>query len=91
MFGREGSVGGSEVLVEAALAVEVVFGKVEVVDDGAVVLAVTHQHGGPGLANMCNSLPAVPALSHGFGGETGLILSAMAEDKVTSNDRKLST
>ena len=40
MLGRDGSAGGSEVLVEVALVVVVMLGKFDVLDGGVVVLAM---------------------------------------------------
>ena len=89
MFGRDGRAGGSDELVVAALAVEVVPGNVDVVDEGMPVLAVEHQRGDRIPVEHVPFLPVVPALSHGFGGEAVLISRAMALHEVRFNNRGL--
>jgi hypothetical protein len=79
VLGRDGRVGGSDVFAEDVLMAVLVFGNVDVEDKGAVVLlAVEYQRRIGIQANQHGILlPVAPALSHGLGGETVLILSAV--------------
>lgn len=78
MLGRDGSAGGSEVLVEVALVLVVMLEKFGVLDEAVVVLAMRASAmviEAP--AEHVHLLPEAPTLSHGLGGETVLILGAI--------------
>jgi hypothetical protein len=53
VFGRDGRAGGSDMAVEATLALEVAVGNVAVVEEGIAVLAMKHQHGDRLPLGMC--------------------------------------
>ena len=88
VFGRDGRAGGSDVPVEVPLAADVVVGNAVAVEED-VVLPIRRQYRDQ-VEPTCAFLPAAPALSHGFGGETVLILRASAVHEVDSNGQSSS-
>jgi hypothetical protein len=77
VFGREGSAGGFDVPVELPLlAAFMLGGSVEAFAIGH------HQYCGSKFAQHVHFSPAPPALSHGLGGDTVLILGAKAADEM---------